>query len=165
MDNNKIERQNIKIEKTPQMSNGFKIHTKSLFSLQPLLIIHVQSFNVFSIMFSYKNLFLLFLIHDLRDKKERLPDFNNRERKMILTLILTTKIVDLGIKWFYLVKRVLLMYFCASKLPKKSDMSSKRFFYFRFILYFCVVFLRLFTYLSRCSDSFLSVLGQELVGK
>jgi len=50
-------------------------------------------------------------------------DLSDRERKTILTLILTTKIVDFGVKRFHLVREDSLRCFCALKLLRKLYLS------------------------------------------
>jgi len=60
-----------------------------------------------------------------------------------LTQILFTKIVDLGVNKFHLVKGVVLVCFFTLKLPKKLDLNSKKvFFYFLFqvVLGLCMLF-------------------------
>ena len=70
--NKKIERQEIKIEKTPQMGDGFKVLKKDHFSPQTSHIIRICFLNIFSIQFWYKSLFLLFnVVFGLREARER----------------------------------------------------------------------------------------------
>jgi len=60
--------------------------------------------------------------------RRRLSNSNSKERKTMSTFILTIKIIDFGVKEFFLVMRVLVRCFCALKLSKKIDMIPKRFF-------------------------------------
>lgn len=48
------------------------------------------------------------------ERRDKVLDFNNRERKSSLTSILNIKMVDLGVNMFYLVMRVLLRCFSLS---------------------------------------------------
>ena len=68
-------------------------------------------------------------------------DSSVRERKLLLTLILATKTIDLDVNEFYLESKVPLRCFLTFKLQKKkkTNMSSRRFFVwvnFRFFLLF-----------------------------
>jgi hypothetical protein len=75
----------------------------------------------------------------------------------MLTSISTTKIVDLGIKGFHLMREISLRCFCALKLPKKIRNELEKSFGFRvgfgflcglfYFILFC--FLRSFMSLSR----------------
>jgi len=98
----------------------------------------------------------------LREKREKLLDSNDRERKFVLTPISITKMVNLGITKFHFVRRVPFRCFFTLKLSKKPNLSSRRF----LISSFCVVFLRSFIGFSRSLGFFISVLGpNELKNK
>ena len=70
MTNDKIKSQGTKVEKTPQMSDGLKVHTKSLIIPQTLQILYIQSLIFFQFKFDIK---IYFLVPGLRDEKWRDP--------------------------------------------------------------------------------------------
>ena len=93
-----------------------------------------------------------------RDKIMSL-DSSVRERKLLLTLILATKTIDLGVNEFYLESKVPIRCFLTFKLQKKkkTNISSRRFFVwvnFRFFYFF-----RSYMSLSKFLGYVLGVLG------
>jgi hypothetical protein len=93
-------------------------------------------------------------------------NFSDIKRKSVLTLISTTKIVDIGVKIFYLAKKVQLSCFFLLKIALKPFWSlGREFFYFWLISGFVLLFFlfkiiyEFLTYLS----SFLDVLGQKKI--
>ena len=71
-----------------------KIHFDSLTSKRTQTI-QFQYLNIFQIQIWYKSLFLLFFSFSLR---ERSPNSNDRERKILLTPIYAIKINDICVK-------------------------------------------------------------------
>jgi len=83
----------------------------------------------------------------------------------MLISILTTKIIDLGVKIFYLVKGVQLKCFLV-KIALKFKSKLEKSFYFKLIsrvLFFVFCFLKLFIGLSKCLGSFLGISGQNWI--
>jgi hypothetical protein len=104
-DNRKIENQNKK--KTLYMSNDFKVYTKKLKLVPKVYQLYLLDLSIFfQINFDIKVHFYYFLVHNLKDEKERLPDSNVRERKILLAPISVTEMVDLYVKWFRLMIKV-----------------------------------------------------------
>ena len=90
------------------MSDSFKVLTKNLIQSSYFnKIIPIQSFNIFAIQFCYKSLFLLFLVPDFREKRESSLDYCVRQRKSSLTPIHPTKMIDLNVNGFHLMRKVL----------------------------------------------------------
>jgi len=92
-------------------------------------------------------------------------DFNDRERKISLTLILTTKIINFYLKWFYLMREVQFRYYFFFLHWKylKNKYELWKILYFRLILVFRMIFrvffLKLCICLLRCPDCFISIFG------
>jgi hypothetical protein len=65
-----------------------KFTQKIYFSFHTLKIIHIWYSNIFSIQFWYKIfLFFIFLVFSLRGKRERSPNYDDREGEISLTPI------------------------------------------------------------------------------
>ena len=78
------------------MSNDFKVHIKKLNLVLKLYQLYLlDPLIFFQINLCIKIHFCYFLVHDFRDERERLPDSNVRERKILFALISATKIIDL----------------------------------------------------------------------
>jgi len=89
------------------MSNDFKVHIKKLnlvLKLDQLYLFDPSIF--FQINFSIKIHLCYFLVSDLRDKRERSPDSNVGEIRMLLAPISVIKMVDFYVKWFRLIMKV-----------------------------------------------------------
>jgi len=80
------------------MGGGFKVHKKFNFVLTLLKLYILGPLIFFSIQLWYKNLFLLFLVNSLGEERERSSDSSGKKRKMSLTQISVTKMVDLCVK-------------------------------------------------------------------
>ena len=70
-----------------------------------------------------------FYFHGLRGEK-KLSNSSSKKRKSLLIPNLTTKMINIGIHEFCLVKEISLRCFSTFKLCKKSYLSMKRFFCF-----------------------------------
>jgi hypothetical protein len=89
------------------MSNDFKVYTKKLKLVPKVYQLYLLDLSIFfQINFDIKVHFYYFLVHNLKDEKERLPDSNVRERKILLAPISVTEMVDLYVKWFRLMMKV-----------------------------------------------------------
>jgi hypothetical protein len=89
------------------MSNDFKVYTKKLKLVPKVYQLYLLDLSIFfQINFDIKVHFYYFLVHNLKDEKERLPDSNVRERKILLAPISVTEMVDLYVKWFRLMIKV-----------------------------------------------------------
>ena len=89
------------------MSNDFKVYTKKLKLVPKVYQLYLLDLSIFfQINFDIKVHFYYFLVHNLKDKKERLPDSNVREREILLAPISVTEMVDLYVKWFRLMMKV-----------------------------------------------------------
>jgi hypothetical protein len=89
------------------MSNDFKVYTKKLKLVPKVYQLYLLDLSIFfQINFDIKVHFYYFLVHNLKDEKERLPDSNVRERKILLAPISVTEMVDLYVKWFHLMMKV-----------------------------------------------------------
>jgi hypothetical protein len=89
------------------MSNDFKVYTKKLKLVPKVYQLYLLDLSIFfQINFDIKVHFYYFLVHNLKDEKERLPDSNVREREILLAPISVTEMVDLYVKWFRLMMKV-----------------------------------------------------------
>ena len=89
------------------MSNDFKVYTKKLKLVPKVYQLYLLDLSIFfQINFDIKVHFYYFLVHNLKDEKERLPDSNVRERKILLAPISVTEMVDFYVKWFRLIMKV-----------------------------------------------------------
>jgi len=74
-------------------------------------------------------------------KREGFAEFRLKKRKLSLTTISTTKTGRFCVKWFHMMKGVKIKCFLTLKTPKiKINLSFRRFFCFRLIMGFGVVF-------------------------
>lgn len=81
---------------------------------------------IFKFSFGTKLHFSFYIsIFDLRERKSTI-EFQCIKRKSLLLPISTTKIVDLGVHMFYLMKEVLWYLFKVLMLPKKIDQSQEK---------------------------------------
>jgi hypothetical protein len=81
---------------------------------------------IFKFSFGTKLHFSFYIsIFDLRERKSTI-EFQCIKRKSLLSPISTTKIVDLGVYMFYLMKEVLWYLFKVLMLPKKIDQSQEK---------------------------------------